>query len=183
MAKPILIPRWGELVDGTPATNLNEPTSGLKDTGYAVNAIPTSSALNWIFRAIYAWIKWIDGEITDGVDLTPGANWTPLTGFPHMHRVRRSGGVAALSIKLTAAAGATADSLFTVPAGYVPLEMAQLTGVFQDSSAGASYLAVVTIDTATGVAQLYLHDNGTALVAPPAIGAGDTIVVSGAYPL
>lgn len=66
MAKPAQIPRWAEAVDGTPATNVVEPTEGKKTTGYlskadngGVGDVPTSGETNWILRTILAWAKWV----------------------------------------------------------------------------------------------------------------------------
>jgi hypothetical protein len=69
MAKPASLPRWAETGGGTPASNIIEPTSGKKDTGYVTVAaspggkgdVPTSGGLNWFMRLVYKWCEWLDG--------------------------------------------------------------------------------------------------------------------------
>jgi hypothetical protein len=68
MAKPTDLPRWAETSGGTPASNIIEPSSGKKDTGYVTIAesaggkgdVPTSGGLNWWMRLAYKWIEHLD---------------------------------------------------------------------------------------------------------------------------
>lgn len=69
--KPATLPRWAEQVDGTPAANIAEPNALDKDTGYpAGGAVPTSGGLNWLFRTILAWLKYLDGLANEALTWT-----------------------------------------------------------------------------------------------------------------
>lgn len=50
------LPTWS-----TSGTNQLEPSAGEKDAGYAVNGVPTSSKLNWLFNRFGAWIVYLSG--------------------------------------------------------------------------------------------------------------------------
>jgi hypothetical protein len=117
---------------------------------------------------------YVDGA---AVTFAAGANWT-LSGIS---AVRIAGKVVTFTLKLTAAAGAAWDAIGTFPAGSRPAEQAYYPmGLLYDSSAAKRYTAQFAAGTG-GVLGVNYYDDGTSLVLPPAIGAGDEIIVSGAF--
>ncbi len=66
MAKPTDLPAWN-----TGGANRSEPSSGLKASGYATNAVPTSGNWNWLFFTIYSWILWLNGLFASDGSYTP----------------------------------------------------------------------------------------------------------------
>lgn len=65
-AKPTLDRvRWAETAGGTPAAGMTEPTSGKKDTGWAVGELPPRETFNWWEHEAYLWFKYLsDGALT-----------------------------------------------------------------------------------------------------------------------
>ena len=63
-SKPTKVPRWADTT-----SNVSEPSSGEKDTGWAVGAIHPSSYQNWISRTVGEWFKWINERLVDGATI------------------------------------------------------------------------------------------------------------------
>jgi hypothetical protein len=113
MAKPTQVPRWAKTVAGSTAENVVEPPEGQKDTGYTLDAVPTSAGLNWIFVTLYAWILWL-------VEATSAATAGTLVQRDGSGRARVADpadpadidtmGARATAIGVEATARATADS-------------------------------------------------------------------------
>lgn len=116
-------------------------------------------------------------EATEGVSDTPTADWTVAANI-----VKKSAGLVVGYCSYIATVGTAAfTSITTLPAGARPsATTVQFVGTVLDSDAGLTYPATFTIAT-TGVLAMTLYDNGTSLVAPFAIGTGDTIKVAYYY--
>lgn len=71
-AKPTLDRvRWAETAGGTPAAGMTEPTSGKKDTGWAVGELPPRETFNWWEHEAYLWFKYLsDGALTGDHSIT-----------------------------------------------------------------------------------------------------------------
>lgn len=58
--RPAQLPRWD-----TNGVNRTEPSTSLKDDGYALNAVPTSANLNWQMWALWLWIDFLNSATVD----------------------------------------------------------------------------------------------------------------------
>lgn len=84
-SKPASLPRWSETAGGVPS-NIVEPSSGQKDTGWTPGQKPPARFFNWYKNLVYKWIQYLD-------DLSNQAfTWTQFHVF--QKRVTVSAGVA-----------------------------------------------------------------------------------------
>lgn len=61
VTKPTNLARWAETAGGTPASNIVEPASGQKDTGWTTGQKPVpSSYFNWWQHQVYRWVAYLD---------------------------------------------------------------------------------------------------------------------------
>lgn len=58
-----------------------EPTSGLKNAGYAAGSIPASANFNWFFNIIDQWNKWSEQEI-EALQNSASSAWYSGSGAP-----------------------------------------------------------------------------------------------------
>lgn len=87
MTKPLIeTVRWA--VDGSDAdaSNVTAPSSGNRDTGHVLGAIPSSSVDNYWQNKAYRWFQYLnsgalDGDITTTGTLTVGGQLLPFTDF------------------------------------------------------------------------------------------------------
>lgn len=179
MAQPASLPRWGETAGGVVGGNEVEPNSGKKDIGYAaavggVGEAPLSGHLNWWMRLVYKWLQWFYGLIQG--DLIPlGANWSAPAG----NRIYRYGmGITGITMEVVAAAGASFNNIATIE--YAPGFPVYIVGMLYRPSTGLQHVAIYCTDGET--LKLWKYDNGASLVDPPAIGVGDVVTLSGAFP-
>lgn len=82
MSKPTIDDtRWAVTTGGAEGSNQSNPLTDLKDNGWATNAVPTSGNLNWLFRKIHAWFKFLDPLFSSGGSLTlPAAQTLTVPG-------------------------------------------------------------------------------------------------------
>ncbi len=59
--KPTELPRWAD-TGSAPASNIVDPPSGNKDTGWLTNDVPPSSWFNWFMQNVYKWMQWLDAQ-------------------------------------------------------------------------------------------------------------------------
>lgn len=107
----------------------------------------------------------------------PGANWIPSAQGGVVCWVRPQS--AFIGIRVTAQAGAEWGAITGALQAFGGMRP-EFVGTVYDSSAATWFQAVFQL-TDTNVLEMIRYDNGTALVAPFVIGAGDQVVVFGAY--
>lgn len=61
ITKPTELPRWAD-TGSAPASNITDPPSGNKDTGWATDDVPPSSWFNWWMQLVYKWTQWLDSR-------------------------------------------------------------------------------------------------------------------------
>lgn len=87
MAKPTKLPVWA-----TDLSNVTEPASGQKDTGWTNNQPAISSYFNWLFYTIYLWLAYIDAGVFDGPITVDGnlsvTGNTFIDGYVDINNVR-----------------------------------------------------------------------------------------------
>jgi hypothetical protein len=64
MSAPTDLPRWAETGGGTPSSDITEPTSGEKDSGWTVGQKPPAQYFNWWMWLVYKWISWLQSRET-----------------------------------------------------------------------------------------------------------------------
>jgi hypothetical protein len=150
MAKPSSLPRWAETAGGAAASNIVEPNSGKKDTGYITGGdIPASGGLNWFMRLIYKWAQWTDAF----------ANADGTLDFSQL-------GAVAAKIKGAMADGAsavgtildTAIALTTSGAKLLSLRNNGTEKAYFDKDGGATFSGPVSVATATAAAHAVRKD-------------------------
>lgn len=70
MAKPTKFPEWAELPYVDPVvggSNIVEPPTQLKNTGWLRKQKPPANYMNWLFNLINQWIEYFDGEFTNDI--------------------------------------------------------------------------------------------------------------------
>ncbi len=86
------LPRWAETTGQVEDANLTEPSSGQKDTGWALSQVPPSSFENWRANRTYRWLAWLDERFFDEntaggasqdsfrIELQNGGDFSVVTG-------------------------------------------------------------------------------------------------------
>lgn len=112
----------------------------------------------------------------DGGALTAGTNWGISGSY-----VRKAAGLGVLYATGTAAAGASFSTIATIPSGSRPrVAQTGLIGYVHLASTGFDYVAQFNIST-LGVIAMAAYDNGGNLVAPPAPGTNDLVILAVTY--
>ena len=104
--KPSSLPRWAETAGGTPSAAITEPSSGQKDTGWAVAQKPPAQFFNWLLHLIYKWIEYLnDGDLSGNHTIAGTLGVTGL--FTASAGVSATGNVAATAAVTSATVTAT----------------------------------------------------------------------------
>lgn len=122
----------------------------------------------------------VSAGATESAPMSAGANWGLTTNV-----VRKSAGLVSVMMSALASAGASFDSIATLPAGARPhssMGAYSFMGRVLDDNTGVSYVAEFSVNMSTGVISMGRYDNGTSLVTPFVLGAGDAVFASFAFP-
>lgn len=86
MAQPTKLPEWN-----TGLSNNVEPSSGEKIAGFATNATPTSSKLNWWMETVYQWANYLKNLVDEAL------TWTVRQTFSAGLDVAATGGATTIT--------------------------------------------------------------------------------------